>query len=265
MAVVGDPLLAEDFEGPFFVEVGFGGIVFVAEGVGRGAESDDGLAGFGVVEDRLELGIGEVAETGEDDHEVGGFEGFGAGEVVGGVGVDVAIFVEAVEDGDAAVEFAEEDAGEHRHGLFGAVFLVAGDKDDVGFGVLKYFHSYKGEAQHLVLAIIFSMPVYEYRCQACGRRCELLMGMTAEPDDESCPHCGQKKLVRTVSRFRKGRTEDQRVDEMADRLEEMGEPDSPSQVRQMVKEMGRAMDDDMGDEMEEMFESDMDNPELADE
>lgn len=89
------------------------------------------------------------------------------------------------------------------------------------------------------------------------------MGMTAEPDEEVCPRCGGRDLRKLVSRFRKGRTEDERVDAIADRLEEMGEPESPSAVREMVREMGKAMDDDMGDEMEEMFEADMDDPEGA--
>ena len=91
------------------------------------------------------------------------------------------------------------------------------------------------------------------------------MGMTAEPDDETCPHCGQKKLSRLVSKFRKGRSEDQRVEEMAGRLDSMGEPDSPTAIRKVVREMGQAMDDEMGDEMEEMFEADMDDPEGLDE
>lgn len=43
---------------------------------------------------------------------------------------------------------------------------------------------------------------------------------------------------------------------MADRMELMGEPESPSEVRKMVREMGKALDDDAADEMEEMFESD---------
>ncbi len=85
------------------------------------------------------------------------------------------------------------------------------------------------------------------------------MGMTADSDEEVCPHCGARELSKLVSRFKKGRTEDERVDAMADRLEEMGEPESPSQIREMVREMGKAMDDDMGDDMEEMFEADMDD------
>jgi putative FmdB family regulatory protein len=101
------------------------------------------------------------------------------------------------------------------------------------------------------------VPVYEYRCGGCGRRVSLLVGVTAEPGDEACPHCGSRDLKRLVSRFRRGRSEDARVDELADRLEVAGEPESPAEMREMVREMGKAMDDDMADEMEEMFEADM--------
>jgi hypothetical protein len=81
--------------------------------------------------------------------------------------------------------------------------------------------------------------------------------MTAEPDDDRCPHCGSNDTSKLVSRFARYRSEDDRIDEVADRLEAMGEPDSPSQMREVMKEVGRAMDDDVSGEMEEMFESDM--------
>jgi len=101
------------------------------------------------------------------------------------------------------------------------------------------------------------MPIYEYRCQTCNKKFSALIGITAEPDEERCPSCGGAETRRLVSRFARLRTEDDRIDEMADELEVMGEPDSPTQMRGMVREMGRAMDEDMSDEMEEMFESDM--------
>lgn len=87
--------------------------------------------------------------------------------------------------------------------------------------------------------------------------------MTADSSDSKCPECGSQRNTKLVSRFARYRSEDDRVDAMADRLEMMGEPDSPSAMREMVKEMGKAMDEDMGDDMEEMFEADMDG-DLAD-
>lgn len=100
------------------------------------------------------------------------------------------------------------------------------------------------------------MPIFEYRCQTCQRKFSALIGMTQEPDDEKCPHCGGRDTVKLVSRFARYRSEDDRVDELADRLESMGEPESPTQMREMMKEMGRAMDEDVSDEMEALFESD---------
>lgn len=101
------------------------------------------------------------------------------------------------------------------------------------------------------------MPLFEYRCTACTKRFTLLVGMTAAAEAEVCPHCGSREVCRLVSRFSRGKTEDARIDEMADRLELMGEPDSPSGMRDMVREMGKAMDEDMSDEMEEMLEADL--------
>lgn len=101
------------------------------------------------------------------------------------------------------------------------------------------------------------MPIYEYRCADCGKKFSALVGMTAEPDDERCPACGGQRTSKLVSRVGKFRSEDARIDEIADRFEVMGEPDSPSAMRDAVREMGKAMDDDLSDEMEEMFESDV--------
>lgn len=101
------------------------------------------------------------------------------------------------------------------------------------------------------------MPVFEYRCASCGKKFSALIGMTAEPDDEKCPHCGAEGAQKLVSRFARYRSEDDRIDEVADRLEAMGEPGSPSEMREVMKEVGRAMDEDVSGEMEEMFEADM--------
>ena len=100
------------------------------------------------------------------------------------------------------------------------------------------------------------MPVYEFRCGDCGRKFSALVGMTAEPDDELCPHCGSTQTQKLVSRFIRGRDEDARVEELADRMEMIGEPDSPSAAREMAREIGKALDEDVSDDLEEMLEED---------
>ena len=81
--------------------------------------------------------------------------------------------------------------------------------------------------------------------------------MTAEPDEIKCDHCGATGGTKLVSRFARYRNEDDRIDELADRFENMSDVDDAAAMRSMVRDLGKAMDDDVSDEMEEMFEADM--------
>jgi len=49
-------------------------------------------------------------------------------------------------------------------------------------------------------AIIVFVPIYEYRCEACGKRSTALLGSYSSPDPV-CPHCGKHALRRLVSTF----------------------------------------------------------------
>jgi putative FmdB family regulatory protein len=108
------------------------------------------------------------------------------------------------------------------------------------------------------------MPIFEYRCQDCGRKFSALVGMTALSDDGACTNCGSANTVRLVSRFSRGRTEDQRLDSIADQLESVGDPDSPAEMRRMAREFGKALDEDASDEMEALMEEDLETPDSTD-
>lgn len=43
------------------------------------------------------------------------------------------------------------------------------------------------------------MPMYEYRCQACGEQYEQLRRMSEADQDLECPHCGSPRVERQVS------------------------------------------------------------------
>lgn len=101
------------------------------------------------------------------------------------------------------------------------------------------------------------MPIYEYRCEGCRAKFSLLIGMVAEPDEEKCPKCGSLEVQKLVSRFRRGRTEDDRLDEVTDRLDRIGEPESYQEMRSLVRDIGSASDDEFADDLEEMFEEDI--------
>ena len=42
------------------------------------------------------------------------------------------------------------------------------------------------------------MPIYEYQCEACGHKMEVLQKMSDEPLKE-CPQCGKPALKKLVS------------------------------------------------------------------
>lgn len=44
------------------------------------------------------------------------------------------------------------------------------------------------------------MPIYEYRCDGCGKRSSALLSSYSSPDP-ACPHCGKLGLHRLVSTF----------------------------------------------------------------
>ena len=42
------------------------------------------------------------------------------------------------------------------------------------------------------------MPIYEYECQACGKRNEFIQKVSDNPK-RKCPECGKMKLKKLVS------------------------------------------------------------------
>ena len=115
----------------FVVEVKFGPLPFLSvEAMSGGAESDGGAAALVVIDEKIGFFVGEAHEAGVEEEEVGGFESFHAGNGFG-AGFDVAVFIDAEKDGAFEAVMLGEDLGDERAGLFGTVFVVVGDEDDV--------------------------------------------------------------------------------------------------------------------------------------
>ncbi|TMF16182.1 MAG: zinc ribbon domain-containing protein [Chloroflexi bacterium] len=51
-----------------------------------------------------------------------------------------------------------------------------------------------------ITPIIVFVPIYEYRCEECGKRSSALLGSYSSADP-ACPHCGKHALRRLVSTF----------------------------------------------------------------
>jgi len=45
------------------------------------------------------------------------------------------------------------------------------------------------------------MPIYEYECQDCRQKTELLVGVQAQQEALECPYCHSRSLERCLSLF----------------------------------------------------------------
>jgi putative FmdB family regulatory protein len=68
------------------------------------------------------------------------------------------------------------------------------------------------------------MPIYEYRCAACGKRSSTLLTSFSSADP-ACPHCGKPELRRLVSTFATARSGDDGGDDFGDRDDFGGDDD----------------------------------------
>lgn len=98
------------------------------------------------------------------------------------------------------------------------------------------------------------MPIYEYECGDCRRRVSLLILNIHNPPPLRCPRCGGKHLTRVLSRFTRIRSEEERLEKLADpsRLGDVDEND-PQSVRRWMKRMGKELGEDAED-LEPMME-----------
>ena len=101
------------------------------------------------------------------------------------------------------------------------------------------------------------MPIYEYRCEDCGRISEFLVIKTDETFVPQCKRCKSKKMTRVLSRVRVIRSEESRLESLADpsKLGDIDERD-PKSMAKWMKRMGKELGEDM-EGIDESFEEEM--------
>jgi putative FmdB family regulatory protein len=99
------------------------------------------------------------------------------------------------------------------------------------------------------------MPIYEYRCVDCGLYQSVLVRTYSDPTDLTCPRCQGAHLRKLVSRFSVLRSDESRLDQLADPsvLGDVDEND-PKSVARWARRMGSEVGEDLGDEFHEMVD-----------
>lgn len=101
------------------------------------------------------------------------------------------------------------------------------------------------------------MPIYEYYCYDCTKRVSVFFRTMSEASDAAaaCPTCSGRRLRRLVSRVRMLRSEESRMESMADDASLMSglESEDPRALagfmRRMSDEMGEPLDAEMAEVM----------------
>lgn len=102
------------------------------------------------------------------------------------------------------------------------------------------------------------MPIYEYQCEDCRRRVSILIRSISSPGRPACPRCGGHHLERLMSRFARLRSEDDRLDDLADpsSFGDLDEND-PKSVARWAKKMGKELGEDLGEDFDQAMEEAM--------
>ena len=111
------------------------------------------------------------------------------------------------------------------------------------------------------------MPIYDYRCAACRQRVSLYYQTfsAAAAAVPACTSCGSEDVQRLVSRVAVLKSEESRLDDLADpsSFGDFDESDPRSMAR-WARKMGDELGEDMGDEFSDMVEQ-MEAGEMPDE
>ncbi len=99
------------------------------------------------------------------------------------------------------------------------------------------------------------MPIYEYRCTGCKRKVTILTLRVSEAVDPVCEHCGSRALTRLMSRFALGRSEERRLDSLADDASLAGlDENDPKSVARWMRKMGKELGEEAGEDFDDMVD-----------
>jgi len=97
------------------------------------------------------------------------------------------------------------------------------------------------------------MPNYEYRCLDCHRRFEIYLSFSEYGQKPvTCPHCHSSNVQRKIGRVRMARSDDSRMESLADPSNLAGLDEDPKSLGRMMRQMSSEVGEEMGPEFDEV-------------
>jgi putative FmdB family regulatory protein len=102
------------------------------------------------------------------------------------------------------------------------------------------------------------MPIYEFECLDCHRKTTALVMSRDRIGEVRCRRCGSARLEKLFSRFATPKSEDARLDSLADPSVMGGvDENDPQSVARFMKRMGKEMGEDFGEDVDQAMEEEM--------
>lgn len=99
------------------------------------------------------------------------------------------------------------------------------------------------------------MPSYEYKCLDCNRLFETFMSYAEYGETVTqCLHCDSTKTQRIIRPIRVARSEENRLENLADPSMLEGLEDDPQALGKMMRKMSHEMGEEMGPEFDEVVD-----------
>ena len=100
------------------------------------------------------------------------------------------------------------------------------------------------------------MPSYDFICNSCHQRFDVFLTYSEYGKKAvTCAHCGSKDVRRRMTKVRVAKSEESRMDSMADDFSGFeGLEDDPRAMGQMMRKMGKEMGEDMPPEFDEVVD-----------
>jgi putative FmdB family regulatory protein len=99
------------------------------------------------------------------------------------------------------------------------------------------------------------MPTYDFVCLNCHKRFEVFMSYSEYGTRPvACPHCASTDVRRRVGRVRIAKSEESRLESLADPSALEGLEDDPQALGQVMRKMGREMGEDMPAEFDDVVD-----------
>jgi len=99
------------------------------------------------------------------------------------------------------------------------------------------------------------MPLYDYVCRNCHKRFEVFMSYAEYGKKPvNCSHCDSDQVNRRLPRVRLAKSDDSRLDDLADPSALDGMEDDPKALGRMMRKMGRETGEDLPPEFDDVVD-----------